>query len=297
MTPRAPGRDQVSPHGRYRKIVRAATSRCATLPGVTANDIEIDDEFFDRWVRRLREEVPDAVAILTGGSRLRGDAGPYSDVDFDVVVAEGPREEWPSWTEGPVRISAWVRDIDAINASFEEAQDWAFHLAASDSVRPCWFADDTWRERALDDRPANFPDGPVEIDHFESYLGKIANSRYRDDDLGLRLSAQDLAHAVISVLAPLNPRPPVGGRRAALQAVLDFRVVPGGYRDDITACLGLSHSVDMYATASRLARGVADLLHEHAEGFAGLVRTDELDRLRDGSLRDFAYEALPADDS
>lgn len=265
---------------------------CDASP-VTTNDFVVDDAFIDRWVGRLREEVPDAVAILAGGSRMRGDAGPYSDVDFDVVVAEGPHEAWPSWVEGPVRVSAWVRDIDSINKSFEESQDWAFHLAATDPVRPCWFADDTWRRRALDDRPAAFPDGPVEIDHFEGYLGKIANSRFKDDDLGLRLSAQDLAHAVISVLAPLNPRPPVAGRRAALQAVLDFRVAPLGYRDDITACLGLSHSIDMYATASRLARGVADLLHEHAEVYAELMRADELDRLRDGSLRDFAHEALP----
>jgi hypothetical protein len=266
---------------------------CATLRGVTVNDFEVDDEFFDRWVARLREEVPDAVAILTGGSRLRGDAGPYSDVDFDIVVAEGPREEWPSWVEGPVRISAWVRDIDSINESFEEPQDWAFYLAAADAVRPCWFADETWRTRALDERPAAFPEGPVEIDHFESYIGKIANSRYKDDELGLRLAAQDLAHAVISVLAPLNPRPPVPSRRAALRAVLEFETVPIGYRDDIAACLGLSHSVDMYATASRLARGVADLTHEHAEAYADLVQPGELDRLREGSLRAFAHEALP----
>ena len=54
------------------------------------------DALVERSVARLRREVPDAVAVYLGGSRLRGEAGPYSDVDFDVLVPQGPRDEWPS---------------------------------------------------------------------------------------------------------------------------------------------------------------------------------------------------------
>src|SRR5215469_12795437 len=61
-----------------------------------------DEDYADRWVRRLRDEVPDAVGILLRGSRVRGDAGPHSDVDFDILVSEGRRDERPSWFDGDV---------------------------------------------------------------------------------------------------------------------------------------------------------------------------------------------------
>jgi predicted nucleotidyltransferase len=50
----------------------------------------VDERFVRRWVERLRAEVPDAVAVFVGGSWPRGDAGPLSDVDFDIVVPDGP---------------------------------------------------------------------------------------------------------------------------------------------------------------------------------------------------------------
>ena len=69
-------------------------------------------ELVERWVRRLRADVPGTVAVLLGGSYVRGDAGSSSDVDFDVLVADGPRDEWPTWFdidgERLVRIDAWI---------------------------------------------------------------------------------------------------------------------------------------------------------------------------------------------
>jgi hypothetical protein len=79
-----------------------------------------DEDFVDRWVRRLPDEVPDAVGILLGGSRVRGDAGPHSDV---ILVPDGPRNEWPSWFDGDVCVSTWIRDIDAWLAVRQEPQD------------------------------------------------------------------------------------------------------------------------------------------------------------------------------
>jgi hypothetical protein len=52
----------------------------------------VGEELVQRWVRRLRQEVPGVVAVFLSGSHVRGDAGPSSDVDFDVLVDEGPRD-------------------------------------------------------------------------------------------------------------------------------------------------------------------------------------------------------------
>src|SRR5215467_1451081 len=167
----------------------------------------LSEEFVARCVERLRRDVPDAVAIRFGGSQLHGDAGPYSDVDFDVWVPEGPRDEWPSWLDSDggrlVRVSSWIRDVDAWLADRGEPQAWAFCLPCADRARLCWYADESWRERVTS-AESTFPAGPPEIDHFEGYAGKVANAWHAGDELALRLAAQDLAGSVISVLQPLN---------------------------------------------------------------------------------------------
>ena len=251
----------------------------------------VDEQFVARWVERLRAEVPDAVAVFVGGSQVRGEAGPLSDVDFDVVVPVGPRDEWPAWFDEDggrlVCVSTWIRDVDGWLAAQEQPQDWAFGLSSVDNGRLCWVADDSWRERL--DHPVVFPPGEPEIDHFEGDAGKVANAWLAGDVEGLRLAAQDLARAVVSLLRPLNPVPPVRGRREALRVLLDFTVAPVGYRDDLLACLGLADRyVDpdtLYAAASRLVRGVLDLLDAHVDTVAPLVPAGAAAHLRDGTLR------------
>ncbi len=256
------------------------------------------DELVDRWTVRLRDEVPDAVAIFVGGSQLRGDAGPDSDVDFDVVVANGPRDEWPAWFDVNgdrlVRISAWVRDVDAWLATEHEPQDWAFYLAAADPMRLCWVADDDWRQRL--DRPQMVhPPGPPEVDHFEGELGKVTNAYRAGDDVGLRLAAQDLARSIVSMLQPLNAHPPATSRREALRILLDFEVVPSGYRDDMLTCLALVDPVgasEVHAAACRLARGTMEIVQTNASVFAPLVPADALESIRDGSLRRYVNQII-----
>ncbi|HEU0239592.1 MAG TPA: nucleotidyltransferase domain-containing protein [Micromonosporaceae bacterium] len=257
-----------------------------------------DDDFIDRCVARIRDEVPDAVAILLGGSYLRGDAGPDSDVDFDVLVVE-PRDEWPSIfdvVDGRlVRISVWIRSVDGWLASADEPQDWAFFLPSTDRMRLCWAADDTWRQ-GVDRASIEHPAGPPEIDHFEGEVGKVVNAFRRSDDLALRLAAQDLARSIISLLQPFNLRPPVQSRIAALRTVLDFDVVPAGYRGDILACLALdgraSTSSELYAAATRLTLGVLDIMAAHPHVLAPLVPADAAAHLVDGSLRRYIEQVL-----
>jgi hypothetical protein len=256
------------------------------------------DELVDRWTARLRHEVPEAVAIFVGGSYLRGDAGPDSDVDFDVVVANGPRDEWPTWFDGSegrlVRISAWVRDVDAWLATEDEPQDWAFFLAAADPMRLCWAADDRWRER-LDRTQMIHPPGPPEVDHFEGEVGKVTNAFRAGDDVGLRLAAQDLARSVVSMLQPLNVHRPATSRREALRVLLDFEVVPSGYRNDMLACLGLLDAAgasEVHVAACRLARGTMEIVQTNAPTLAALVPADAAESIRDGSLRRYINQII-----
>jgi phosphoribosyl-AMP cyclohydrolase len=258
----------------------------------------VDDAFVARWVDRLRREIPDAIAIFVGGSQLRGDAGPFSDVDFDIVVPVGPRDEWPAWYEDAgerlVQISTWIRDVDTWLAAAEESQDWAFGLVCADPLRLCWAADKSWRER-LDRTETVYPPGPPELGHFEASAGKVANAWLREDELALRLVAHDLAIAVVSLLVPLNPRPPVRSREEALRTLLDFDVAPSGYHHDMLMCLGLESgaaAAAVNAAARRVARGVLELLHAYASSFVGLIADSEATSIRDGSLRRYVEQAI-----
>jgi phosphoribosyl-AMP cyclohydrolase len=255
------------------------------------------EELIRRWARRLAEQVPGAVAVFLGGSHLRGDAGPGSDVDFDVLVADGPRDEWPLWLDVEdgrlVRVEVWVRDVATWLAGEREPQRWAFGLPCAEPLRLCWAADDSWRARL--DRPAlRHPAAPPELDHFLGDFGKAGNAHRRGDELGLRLAAQDLARSCPALLQPLNPHPPVASRRAALAAALDARVAPPGYRDDLLRCLALEGrpgaAAEVHAAACRLAVGIVELLASHAGAFDGLLPAELAAALADGSLRGHVAE-------
>lgn len=257
----------------------------------------VGEEFIERWVRRVRHEVPDGVAVFLVGSHARGDAGPHSDLDLDVLVAEGPRNEWPTWIhdQGPrlVSVSVWIRDVATWLASQHEPQDWAFGLPAVETVRLCWVADDSWRAR-LERSQLAHPPGEPELDHLVGDLGKVANAWHWGDELGLRLAAQDLARSCPSLLQPLNPHPAVGSRQAALLAALDFAVAPAGYRDDLLVCLGVAgrptSAEEVHAAACRLATGVVELLESHADRFTPLLPQPLAASLTDGSLRRYVVQ-------
>jgi phosphoribosyl-AMP cyclohydrolase len=256
-------------------------------------------ELIERWARRLRREIPGAVAVLLGGSYVRGDAGSSSDVDFDVLVADGPRDEWPTWFdldgERLVRIDVWIRDLPRWLASQDEPQDWAFGLPCSEPLQLLWTADESLRVQ-VDRSVLEHPAGPPELEHFIGDLGKMANAHDRGDQLAMRLAAQDLARSCPALLRPLNPdpRPPVGSRRAALLAVLAFEVAPPGYREDLLVCLGLSERRStaevVHAAACRLATGTVALLETRLDTFAALLTPQMSASLRDGGLRRYTAQ-------
>jgi phosphoribosyl-AMP cyclohydrolase len=261
-------------------------------------------ELVERWVRRLRAEVRGAVAVLLGGSYVRGDAGSSSDVDFDVLVADGPRDEWPTWFdvdgERLVRIDAWIRDLPRWLQSQDEPQDWAFGLPCKEPVRLLWAADESFRVQ-VDRSALVHPAGPPELEHFIGDLGKLANAKERGDELAMRLAAQDLARSCPPLLRPLNPdqRPLVSSRHAALLAVLAFEVAPPGYRQDLLVCLGLPDRSDspsaaeaVHAAASRLATGTVALLETRLDTLTPVLTPQMSASLGDGSLRRYVSQVV-----
>src|SRR5206468_745916 len=66
------------------------------------------------------------------------------------------------------------------------------------------------------------------------------------------------------LLRPLNPERRVTGTRDALRAALEMPVVPQGYREDLTLCLGLQGASDeeVATAAVRLATAILAFLRE-----------------------------------
>lgn len=96
----------------------------------------VDERLVQRWTMRLCEEIPGALAVFLVGSRLTGDAGPQSDLDFDVLVERAPTEESSGGFESEngrlLHVSVWIRELAEWLRAEHEPQDWAFGLAVSE---------------------------------------------------------------------------------------------------------------------------------------------------------------------
>lgn len=267
----------------------------------------VDEAFLRRWAERLAAvAAPGAVAVLLKGSHARGEPGPHSDVDFDVLVAAGPREDYLAYLverDGRLlHVSAAVRDVDSWLAEESEPQDWALRLPAVESARGIWYADETWRRR-LDRTELPRPPGHAELEDLVEDLAKVANARLGGDDLGVRVAAQGVARLLPSVLQYVNPPVRVGTVRAAVTAALELPVHPAGYREDLLACWGLSEPAlpvgEVARAALRLVTGTVDLVAAAVRSgdcpaLEGVLTADELAVLRDGRLRRY-LDQLGAD--
>ncbi|HEV2072562.1 MAG TPA: nucleotidyltransferase domain-containing protein [Thermomicrobiales bacterium] len=252
----------------------------------------IDQEFIAAWVDRLRRSIPDAAAILLKGSYARGEPGPFSDVDFDVLVDPGPRDDYLTYLvqdDGGqlVHVSVAVQDVESWLSEADEVEDWAYRLTALETTLLLWAREESLRRRL--DRPARqHPAGDPELEDFMEAHSKVRNALARGDDLAIRIAAQTLGTLCPSLLRPINPEVQPTHRRAALLAVLDFPVVPKGYRDDLLLCLGLSGREstleDVHDAANRLTTGTLSLLRRHAELLQSALPTDLYGYLQDGTL-------------
>jgi phosphoribosyl-AMP cyclohydrolase len=252
------------------------------------------------WVERLRKQEPDAVAILLKGSAARGDAGPHSDVDFDVLTASGPREAYLAYLietgEGWLtHVSVAIHDLDSWLAQESEPAEWAFPWPGAEATRLMWTRDDALRKRLARPYLPHPPANP-ELEDFIAGLGKVKNAHAASNELALRLAAQGMAQLCPSLLRLVNPEVRVGTRYEALLASLDFPVSPPGYREGLLVCLGLvgpATTVDeVYAAAHRLVTGVLDLLQPHARRLAPELEPDLPTYLADGTLQRYVAQDI-----
>jgi phosphoribosyl-AMP cyclohydrolase len=254
----------------------------------------MDEQFLDGCVAWLREMEPSAVAVVLMGSYARGEAGPFSDLDLEVL------------TEGSVRVPYRSRLVELANgrlihitagayewrkwmAGREEPADWAFGFPVREAARLLWASDEMREE--LRDPTVLRPPAPLELQDFVECLCKVWNAWRGSDELALRFAAQDLAERCPSLLRLLNPEARVGTPYQALRAALDLPVAPPGYPEDFLTCLGLGSrattAAEIHERATRLGEGILTLLQEHASLIEGAIETEVSLYLTDGTLQRF----------
>ena len=228
-------------------------------------------EMIPSWVARLRNAFPQSVAVVLRGSRVWSGAGPHSDIDLDVLLAGDPYEDWPMFLDRDasgriVHVSVAVQDLASWLAEEDEPVDWAFGFGVRSPMKLLWAKDAA--TTALLDRPwRESPAADPEIEDFIEGYGKVLNALGRNDALGMRQAAQNMARLAPTLLRLVNADVWPGTRREALDAALDFAVAPEGYRDAMLRCLGLSEEAcspeELAAAARLLAEEVIRTVREH----------------------------------
>lgn len=246
------------------------------------------------WTAHLRREEPQAVAILCHGSYARGTAEAHSDIDFDIlldgtppvryrsIIAEQPDGRLLHLTIAMMSLSDWIEQFVPV----VDSEAWAFFLAARQSARLLW-ATQAAAEQLAGRITLELQLSPQLQDLLEN-AAKVRNAFARSDELGVRLSAHDMAVCCPALLALLQPVPRVETRRAALQAALELPSTPPGYQDDLLVCLGFSGKAttinDIHDAALRLADGIVKLLQTNPAALAGIGEPGLPEALADGRV-------------
>lgn len=197
--------------------------------------------FIEDFAVRLREEYLETVAIVLKGSHARGEANPWSDVDFDVLVSSPDVEEYRTWIvpadERLVHISAAVESLDAWLADANEPSAWSLGFPTVETTKLLWAIDDAHRQ-LLDHPHRSHPAHEIEIEDSMEALGKMRNAHARGDVMGLYRNANKLATLIPTMLVPINPEATVSNSRQAIDAVLNLQNVPEHFANDWLTCMG-----------------------------------------------------------
>ena len=262
----------------------------------------IDERVIGRWAEHLAEVTPGALAVLLKGSYARGDAGPWSDLDFDVLVDDteitAPYLTWFDRTgERIVHISAAVDHLDTWLEDFDEPAEWAFGFAARPVTKLVWVARPSLAAEL--DRPwRNHPSGEPELEDCIESLGKARNAMARGDDLSARLALRDVGQLTPSLLAPLNGDRFAATKPQALKLAIELETSPPGYRDDVLALLGFdgkAHSAtDLLVIGERLVSGILALMTEYIDTLDPLLAPHLGTALREGLIQAYlAQDPIP----
>jgi hypothetical protein len=242
-----------------------------------------------QWVDHLRQEHPDAVAVVLKGSHARGEATQWSDIDFDVLVSAPGTELYRTWIEPVngrlVHISAAVESLSGWLADAEEPSSWSLGLPTTETTQLLWAASDELRLQL--DRPfISHPAAEPEVEDTMEALGKIRSALARGDDVGVYRNANKLAKLIPTLLVPLNPRSPVSNSRTAIEAVCTMPNLPEGFASDWLVCMGYVDTRTPRSTAAsaeRMFTAVLAMLPADPE----VVGDDIARLLADGRIRDY----------
>lgn len=249
----------------------------------------MDATWWDNWTARLRDMVPDAIAILVAGSHARGEAGPHSDVDIRVLRPTGETTYHALFERTPDdrlrHVSVEVTSLAEWTAEGDEPADWALNLPTEQIEQVVWAMPEVAAQlgKAPSKRQAA---GEMELEDFIEWANKARNAHAAGDSLGLRYAAQGQARLAPRLLLPLNPPDRARSARDALRVALAMPVTPPGYQADMRVCLGLVEAgqsdAEIAAASRRLALGCLALLRERAP--EAVPEPDLRAALRDGIL-------------
>lgn len=252
----------------------------------------MDAAWWAGWVARLREMIPDAIAILVAGSHARGEAGAYSDVDIRVLQPAGETTYHALFERTPAgrlrHVSVEVTTLAEWAAEVDEPADWALNLPTEQVERVVWATPEA--AGRLGTTPVKRQEvGAAELEDFIEWASKARNAHVAGDSLGLRYAAQEQARLAPRLLLPLNEPPRARSSLDALRIALALPVAPQGYRDDMTVCLGLTNlsptDAEIATASRRLAIGVLALLREGAPD--AIPEPDLRAALMDGTLAEY----------
>ena len=244
------------------------------------------EQVIDGFAIRVREAYPDAVAIILKGSHARGEAKPWSDIDFDVLVSTPDVEEYRTWIEPVgerlVHISVAVESLDAWIADREEPSSWSLGFPTIETTKLLWTIDDE-HTQLLDHPHKTHPPHEIEIEDTMEALGKMRNALGRGDTISVYRNANKLAMLIPTMLVPVNPSVSVANSRQAIDAVLALPNVPTGFAEDWLYCMGYVDNrtpEGALVAATRMFTGALALLPADPE----IVGEDFARMLADGSL-------------
>lgn len=245
-------------------------------------------EFIEGFVVRLRVEYPDSVAVVLKGSHARGEAKPWSDIDFDVLVSTPGVEEYRTWIEPVgdrlVHISAAVESLDAWLTDANAPSSWSLGFPTVETTKLLWAIDEAHCE-LLDQPHQTHPPHEIEIEIEDTMeaLGKMRNAFNRGDIIGVYRNANKLATLIPTMLVPVNPITSVSNSRQAIDAVLSLTNVPEGFAEDWLTCMGYVDNRIPESTltaATRMFLGSLKLLPTDPE----IVGEDFVPLLHDGVI-------------
>jgi phosphoribosyl-AMP cyclohydrolase len=252
----------------------------------------LDQTWLTEWTDRLRRLPGHRVlAIYLRGSHAQGTATRFSDVDFDVLVDEGPHKSYPVWLvphEGRLRhVSVAVADVASFQREIASPAKWSFGWPVRSALHPLWI-DDSRPELAVHE--LTNPQGEPLLEDAVEDFSKICSALAQNNNMGVRIAAADLAKEIPTLLRLVNPPQIVANRAQAWNAVLSMPMKPDGFADDMATCLGWTHAhpAQVAAAAHRLLRGAITLIQPHAQAFADAG--DLADALGDGRLDQYVQQ-------